>query len=97
MCIKFRSAKGLLQSVPGGHSLGSFLLKPVTFGMEDVTKKNISNKKAISAIEPAFTSGDDFECLMIYSLNVNKNLNHKDDAMFLVGVTFGTPPKYVFV
>ena len=37
---------------------GSFLLSPLSVSIVVVTKKKISNKKAISAIDPAFTSGD---------------------------------------
>ena len=37
---------------------GSFLLIPESVSIVVVTKKNINNKNAISAIEPALTSGD---------------------------------------
>ena len=38
---------------------GSFRLIPESFSIVVVTKKNINSKKAISAIEPALTSGAD--------------------------------------
>jgi hypothetical protein len=38
---------------------GNFLLIPLSVSIVVVTKKKINNKKAISAIDPAFTSGED--------------------------------------
>ena len=45
------------QSIPSGHNGANFLLIPLSFGMTAVTKKKISNRKAISAVEPALISG----------------------------------------
>ena len=53
----FRWGIVLLQSTPAGQLSGSFLKMPLSFGITAVTKKKINNKNAISAIDPAFTSG----------------------------------------
>jgi hypothetical protein len=45
---------------------GSFLLIPESVSIVVVTRKNINNKKAISAIEPALTSGADLLAIIIF-------------------------------
>jgi hypothetical protein len=45
---------------------GSFLLIPESVSIVVVTKKKISSKKAISAIDPALTSGDFLAILFFY-------------------------------
>ncbi|GAA4936884.1 hypothetical protein GCM10023314_06510 [Algibacter agarivorans] len=60
-----RSFIRFVHLIPGGHSLGSILLMPLSEEIVAVTKKKISNKKAMSTIDPALTSGINFECLMI--------------------------------
>jgi hypothetical protein len=44
-----------LQSFPSGQISESFRLMPLSAEIVVVTKKKINNKKAMSAIEPAFT------------------------------------------
>jgi hypothetical protein len=43
---------------------GSFLLSPLSVSMVVVTKKKINSKKAISAIDPALTSGADLLAIL---------------------------------
>ena len=45
---------------------GSFLLIPESVSMVVVTKKNINRRKAISAIDPALTSGADLLAILVY-------------------------------
>ena len=48
----------LVQSSPGSHKLGSFLKIPLSAEMVVVTKKKISNKKAMSAMDAALTDAE---------------------------------------
>ena len=47
---------------------GKLLNKPLSFSMVVVTKKKISSKKAMSAIDPALTSGADLFAIIVYLL-----------------------------
>ncbi len=58
----------------GGSSIssigGNFLLRPLSVSIVVVTKKKIKSKKAISAIDPALTSGADLLAIAIYFLMI---------------------------
>jgi hypothetical protein len=60
-----------VQSIPGGQASGITRLIPSSEEMVAVTKKKMSSKNAMSAIDPAFTSGINFECLICIDLDVN--------------------------
>ena len=47
---------------------GKLLNRPLSFSIVVVTKKKISNKKAMSAIDPAFTSGAALFAIFYYLL-----------------------------
>ena len=49
---------------------GNFLFRPLSVSMVVVTKKKISNKNAISAIEPAFTSGAALFAMIYYLFKI---------------------------
>ena len=50
-------------------SIGGKLLKiPLSFSIVVVTRKKINSKKAMSAIEPALTSGADLFAIILYLL-----------------------------
>jgi hypothetical protein len=49
---------------------GSFLLSPLSVSIVVVTKKKINSKKAISAIDPALTSGADLLAMVSYFLMI---------------------------
>jgi len=51
---------------------------PARGGSKGVTRKNINSKKAISAIEPAFTSGDDLLAINYFLLFIP---NHNIDPL----------------
>ena len=54
---------------------GSFLLIPESVSIVVVTKKKINSKNAMSAIDPALTSGDDLLAIIIYFLFLNPKNN----------------------
>jgi hypothetical protein len=80
----------LVQSVLGGHSLVSNLLIPASEEIVAVTKKKMSYKNAMSAIDPAFTSGTSFECLInyIFKLINSQKQYHNNKTIRLVCVSF---------
>ena len=61
---------GFVSLIIGGSIIssigGSFLLIPESVSIVVVTRKNINSKKAISAIEPALTSGADLLDIIIF-------------------------------
>ena len=60
---------------------GNFLLIPLSVSMVVVTKKKIKSKKAMSAIDPAFTSGADLFAMVHYLLNIFRAPDTKIKAM----------------
>ena len=58
----------------GGSSIssmgGSFLLRPLSVSIVVVTRKKINSKKAISAIDPALTSGADLLAIAGYFFRI---------------------------
>ena len=49
---------------------GSFLFRPLSVSIVVVTRKKINSKKAISAIDPALTSGADLLAISYYFFRI---------------------------
>jgi hypothetical protein len=66
---------------------------PLFLGITAVTRKKINNKNAMSAIDPAFTSGLDFVRLMMFlfvlmAVEIQKRYHIAIVFYFLIGVRY---------